>query len=1588
MKIKQIIISSLMFVFILPVFALSQEPYNFERMWPVLQQPWYFHSPTDAAIDQNGFVYITDTGNHRVLKFTADGYFVANWRNDENWEWWFESPYGIAADSIGLLYITDTTHGAYSHYVQIFTSDGQMAGRWKCEDETGEAFIPSAITIDHEDFVYLTELEYGRIYKFTTDGKLVRWKNEDIKQANFAEPLGLATDNKGFLYITDRPAHRVYKFSTDGKAIPWKNGDIEEPGRFDEPFGIESDGTSVYVVERRKDRVQKFTTDGKFENISWGEEGEGDGQFYAPAGIAVNASGELVYVVDLNNNGVQKFTSQGTFLSKWGSYGSEPGQFSRPMGTAIYGDFIYVADSHNDRIQKFAIDGRFESEWGTKGSDAGQFDSPRGIATDKHGYVYVADSNNKRIQKFDSEGRLQEWEQQDIETQLSDPWDVAVDEDGPIYVADTGSHCILKFKPDGGSDGMWGGFGRDELGKFSSPSGIAIAEGWLYVADSGNDRIQRAKLADNLENWENFGNGQLTSPTGIATDKDGAVYVTEPYYRSRIQKLSPSGDIAGTIGTEGQAPAQLKTPHYLCADPDGRIYVADSGNNRIQVFKPSDLITDTDRAIIIAGGGPYPGNHLWDATRMSASFAYRALNYQGFDKDHIYYLSADTALDLDADGEPDVDNDARIESLNETVAEISAQGNTRDLVVYLVNHGEERRFRMNESETLSASALKSVLKPLADQISGTLIIVYDACQSGTFHSALKYLTDGRHIVITSTYGNESAYFITQGSVSFSNFFWTNIFNGENVKDAFDKTKKAIKKAVNRRQKPCLPAPYEALAAKTYIGNHANQYWNGPIIEPDQYLISITDNHSAELSVRVRDAGQGGIDHVWAVIIPPPDPEGGISDKPVLELPAADLMPAGNDRYKTTYDKFTLEGTYQAVIHARDRKGNTSVTPNPIQIEAGNPRTRKAVIVAGEPSDVQLRSVIKDNAERAYTALRTQYYTHDHIYFALPSSFADVSEAMITDEKDLDTDGFRDRVIGEWAAQDTYDLVLYLIGEGRPRQFVLNSANAVSGDELDQWLDELQDSIPGTVTVIYDADDSGSFIPLLTPNPDKKRIVISGTSSNQPALFSSKDTVCFSLFFWQAVSDGLNLRDAFLNAENALEPFFLGTFRRYPQLDDNGNGIPNERSEGQTALNYTIGAGIRMTTDVSVADNSQIINGETVNVGKITLSGTVKDVWAVVIPPGYNSYEIDAASAEELNKISLTRTDSDAYEGTCSRCFETFGTYQIVVYAEDTQGNISVCQKMPYDQTLPNYPDIYENDNELAEAGFIFLNDAAQAHNFHQNDQETDREDWVKFYASSGETYTIETDSGEDGCDTLIQIHDEDGTLLKRNKSAIMTWTCPENGDGLYYVRIFLEKPFCKNTGYNLKIFIPDAAFKGVIQGVITDAVSKQRIPNAKITTDKYKNPVISLPFTAWYRIPYHEGGNCTVSVEAEGYMPMEKTTFVDDLDPNPPALNFELEPSNRYHSADTNKDYQISQEEIDRVLEFWKEGYHCSPGTADGYAPGPGDENCKPHDSDYKPQDWSLGFDELFRLIEFKAPRGYHPDPSGEDGFNPGKFAR
>ena len=170
----------------------------------------------------------------------------------------------------------------------------------------------------------------------------------------------------------------------------------------------------------------------------WGSPGSDDGQFNYPQGVATDSAGN-VYVADTFNQRIQKFNAAGNFLSKLGSSGWGDGQFRYPYGVTVdSAGNVYVADTSNQRIQKFNAEGNFLTKWGSSGRGDGQFYNPYGVAVDSADNVYVTDTNNHRIQKF---GRLSTEVEIDIKPQ-SCPNPLNVKSKGVLPVAILGSESI------------------------------------------------------------------------------------------------------------------------------------------------------------------------------------------------------------------------------------------------------------------------------------------------------------------------------------------------------------------------------------------------------------------------------------------------------------------------------------------------------------------------------------------------------------------------------------------------------------------------------------------------------------------------------------------------------------------------------------------------------------------------------------------------------------------------------------------------------------------------------------------------------------------------------------------------------------------------------------------------------------------------------------------------------------------------------------------------------------------------------------------------------------------------------------------
>jgi DNA-binding beta-propeller fold protein YncE len=273
-------------------------------------------------------------------------------------------------------------------------------------------------------------------------------------------------------------------------------------------------------------------------------------------------------------------------------------RFPEAVALDAQGD-VYVADQLSYVVQKFsATTGAFETEWGSYGGGHGQFGPIGGLAVDAAGNVYVVDSSHNRIEKFNAEGAfITQWGHKGAEPgqfNFGSSQDYTKPPGGGIavtgnfvYVADSGNNRIERFNLEGGEPLAWGTKGSGP-GQLSYPRGVAANEHEVLVADDDNHRIEKFSLEGAYETSagsQGSGAGQFGFPYGVSLDAAGNSYVADDL-NHRVVKLTPSLAFAGAWGGYGTKAGQLAFPRAIATDPAGDSYVANTANDRIEVYAP------------------------------------------------------------------------------------------------------------------------------------------------------------------------------------------------------------------------------------------------------------------------------------------------------------------------------------------------------------------------------------------------------------------------------------------------------------------------------------------------------------------------------------------------------------------------------------------------------------------------------------------------------------------------------------------------------------------------------------------------------------------------------------------------------------------------------------------------------------------------------------------------------------------------------------------------------------------------------------------------------------------------------------------
>ena len=169
------------------------------------------YGPRDVAIDGDGNVYISDTGNKRIVKYTSDGVMIHGIGGAGSDEGRFQEPVGIAVEPDGTLYVADT----WNRRIQVFTPDGQFSHAWELYAWESQSVVNKPyLAVDGAGYVYASDPEGYRVLVFDGQGRLVDiWGQFGTDLGSMQLPTGIAVDGAGRVLVADSENHRILVFA-------------------------------------------------------------------------------------------------------------------------------------------------------------------------------------------------------------------------------------------------------------------------------------------------------------------------------------------------------------------------------------------------------------------------------------------------------------------------------------------------------------------------------------------------------------------------------------------------------------------------------------------------------------------------------------------------------------------------------------------------------------------------------------------------------------------------------------------------------------------------------------------------------------------------------------------------------------------------------------------------------------------------------------------------------------------------------------------------------------------------------------------------------------------------------------------------------------------------------------------------------------------------------------------------------------------------------------------------------------------------------------------------------------------------------
>jgi DNA-binding beta-propeller fold protein YncE/4-amino-4-deoxy-L-arabinose transferase-like glycosyltransferase len=283
------------------------------------KDPGQFTYPHGIGFAPDGSVYVADSRNNRIQHFSADGKLLFEWGTFADVlkgsapPGTFNEPWDVKVGPDGSVYVADT----FNFRIQKFSPDGKFINMWGYfgQAEKPEAFWgPRGLAFDPAGRLFVTDTGNKRIVVFTGTGEPVTsFGTVGFEQGQLDEPVGIGIDKSGNVYVVDTWNQRIQVFAPDAAGInflPLRMWDVKAwfgQSLDNKPYlALDSTG-NVYVTDPEGVRVLVFDPTGKFL-YGLGDTGDPlNPAFIQPAGIAIDSQ-DRVWLTDATGGRLVRIT--------------------------------------------------------------------------------------------------------------------------------------------------------------------------------------------------------------------------------------------------------------------------------------------------------------------------------------------------------------------------------------------------------------------------------------------------------------------------------------------------------------------------------------------------------------------------------------------------------------------------------------------------------------------------------------------------------------------------------------------------------------------------------------------------------------------------------------------------------------------------------------------------------------------------------------------------------------------------------------------------------------------------------------------------------------------------------------------------------------------------------------------------------------------------------------------------------------------------------------------------------------------------------------------------------------------------------